>query len=516
MNNKFRTVLIIHIAALFLFGNIYANNVTISNGSIVINNSSENYALVQFSISWDNSWRTHSVAPNNHDAVWVFMKYRVSGGDGVWRHAKLNNAGHVAPSGSVMEVGLINKSSAFDNTSNPGVGVFLYRSEDGSGTFSVQNAQLRWNYGANGVSSNANVEIKVFALEMVYIPQGSFFVGSGGSESNSFYTHPTTTNPFQITSESSINVGNSSGYLFYTTSGNAGDASGPIPAGYPKGYNSFYCMKYEISQGQYRDFLNTLTYTQQAARTQNSPSSGAGTNALFNSQRNGIDVKTPGVNNSTPAIYGCNLNGNSEYDESSDGEHIACNYLGWNDLAAYLDWSGLRPMTELEYEKACRGNQSPVPGEFAWGTATFTNTAGISNSGMSNETQSNGTANCSILGTSGGPMRGGSFGQGINTRTGTGAGYYGVMELSGNIWERAVTVGNSTGRSFTGLNGDGELTATGTANVLNWPSTDAVGASFRGADWADGSERIRVSDRYYGGFALVDRNNQGFGGRGVR
>jgi formylglycine-generating enzyme required for sulfatase activity len=35
---------------------------------------------------------------------------------------------------------------------------------------------------------------------------------------------------------------------------------------YPVGFRGFYTMKYEISQVQYRDFLNTLTRAQQQER----------------------------------------------------------------------------------------------------------------------------------------------------------------------------------------------------------------------------------------------------------
>ena len=44
-------------------------------------------------------------------------------------------------------------------------------------------------------------------------------------------------------------------------------------------------------------------------------------------------------------------------------------YMCWADCATYADWAGLRPMTELEFEKACRGPLKPVPDEYAWGTA---------------------------------------------------------------------------------------------------------------------------------------------------
>ncbi len=49
----------------------------------------------------------------------------------------------------------------------------------------------------------------------------------------------------------------------------------------------------------------------------------------------------------------------------------ACNRVLWHDGATYADWAGLRPMTELECEKACRGPVYPVTGEYAWGNTTF-------------------------------------------------------------------------------------------------------------------------------------------------
>ena len=42
--------------------------------------------------------------------------------------------------------------------------------------------------------------------------------------------------------------------------------------------------------------------------------------------------------------------------------------MSLNDLLAYASWSGLRPMSELEYERACRAPfpQDPLAGEYPW------------------------------------------------------------------------------------------------------------------------------------------------------
>ena len=141
------------------------------------------------------------------------------------------------------------------------------------------------------------------------------------------------------------------------------------------------------------------------------------------------------------------------------------------DGAAYSDWAGLRPLTELEYEKACRGTLTPVADEYVWGTATIADSAyTLSNAGANNEgiasNYSSGAGNASYGTTDGsidGPLRVGIFAaNSLNSgRMTAGASYYGIMELSGNLWERPVTIGNATGRGFTGLHGDGALDASG-------------------------------------------------------
>jgi len=183
---------------------------------------------------------------------------------------------------------------------------------------------------------------------------------------------------------------------------------------------------------------------------------------------------------------------------------VACSYLSWMDGAAYADWAGLRPMTELEFEKACRGDQAPVPNEFAWGSTNITYASGISNDGDNNEGPINTGANCVNGNEAGvqGPLRVGCFATGSSTREQAGASYYGIMELSGNLWERAVTVGHSAGRNFTGTLGDGILSANGNATNNDWPGftgeevTIASGGGARGGSWDFTFPAVRVGNRY--------------------
>jgi formylglycine-generating enzyme required for sulfatase activity len=351
----------------------------------------------------------------------------------------------------------------------------------------------------------------------VYVPTGSFYLGSGGTENNHFYKYPTTTDEFEVTSEGAINTGTTNDYLW--AAGYMGTDL-TIPADFPKGYDAFYCMKYEITQEQYVDFLNTLTRTQQDTRTATDISGTSITNryVMANNSamqnRNGIRCDATLANTTDPITFYCDYNGNGTGNESGDGQNIACNFLSWADGAAYADWSGLRPMTELEYEKACRGGAAPVANEYAWGTTSIQEATGISNAGNNNESPSNSAANCIYNNNASvqGPLRVGSCTSG--TRSSMGASYYGIMELSGNLWERPVTVAVSRGRAFTGSHGDGALDD-GDANASNWPETDAVGSGFRGGTWFSVGIYCRASDRSFAGFSDVYRSSS-FGFRCVR
>ena len=82
------------------------------------------------------------------------------------------------------------------------------------------------------------------------------------------------------------------------------------------------------------------------------------------------------------------------------------------------------------------------------------------------------------------------------TRVETGGSYYGVMELSGNLYERVIGVGSPVNRAFTGLHGDGELLSSGNHNVTNWPAVGSEGAhAYRGGSWTNPVPRCAIADR---------------------
>ncbi|MCK5908314.1 MAG: hypothetical protein KAG37_12020, partial [Flavobacteriales bacterium] len=78
------------------------------------------------------------------------------------------------------------------------------------------------------------------------------------------------------------------------------------------------------------------------------------------------------------------------------------------------------------------------------------------------------------------------------------AGYYGAMNLSDNVYERVITVGNPEGRTFTGTHGDGNLNSQGAHTNGDWPDRFALGSGMKGADWCSGVHHTsRVSARYH-------------------
>jgi len=531
-NKPFPMKHFVFLPALLLVTALQANDIQVTNATFTGVNTVDATMQVQFDITWATSWRSSSVAPNNWDAAWVFVKYR-NANTGLWQHARLgSDAQHNAPSGSTIATGLRTPGTAYDAATNWGVGAFIHRSDDGFGTFTANGVELRWNYGQNGITFNDIDEVKVFAVEMVYVPEGAFSVGSGGAETWPLRNGPTNT-PFLITSEDAIPLGTGAGQLWST--GNI--ASGTLPAAFPKGFRGFYVMKYSITQQQYVDFLNTLTRTQQNTRTGTSISNSATSvgnryvmmNRTTLDWRNGIRCDA-NVAANVPITFYCDLNGNGTGGETDDGQWVACDWLSWYDVGAYLDWSGLRFMTELEYEKACRGPLAPVPNEYAWGNASVrtgnytgsnlgTITEGVGN--PSTGATGNALHSSSRLPGTPGPGRVGLFAGAATTRANAGASYYGVMELSGNVFETVVNLFRADGVAYTGLLGDGALNATGDYNQANWPpqpaqfSTDANGGGWRGGSSERTEPELRVSDRSLNAAAASTRS-PGQGGRGCR
>lgn len=492
--------------AIFTCVGIYShsNNLSISNVTTTNKDETNNLVSIEFDTSWENSFRDAI----NYDAVWIFIKYRVplsSGGDNTWRHVILNGTGHVIPSGFEL-------SLASDL-----VGGFLQRDAVGSGDVDLSPVSLRWDYGAqdeslgNAIDDDDVVEVSVFGIEMVYIPESSFFVGSGTTSDVGSFTNGSWVSgnpiPLSITSEGDLVVSQSSGNLFAVNStfpiweicSGCTLADNSSDTGFPKGFHDFYTMKYETTQGQYADFLNFITSTQATNRFQ----------GMNGSSRYTISGTHPNFSSSTP--------------------HRPVNFLSWMDAMAFADWACLRPMTELEFEKMSRGDQTPVSGENATGTSLYN--SADSRDLVSDGTIAESTSGNVLLGDSiDGPLRSGWPGfislvtPGAGTREDAGASYYGVMDLSGNLWEMCVSI-HDDATGFTGSHGNGSLNTLGFADNVDWPGyvvsgvTGAGGAGRRGGGFnsLSGAD-IRISNRAnasIGSFSGLNRDKRN-GFRGVR
>jgi formylglycine-generating enzyme required for sulfatase activity len=484
--------------ALLLSTAAWGNRILVNN--VVLTGNTGSAVTVQFDLSWDNSWRGGGAA--NWDAAWLFVKCHTPTG---WVHARLGITNNVAPAGMQLDAGLLTPGTPFNAVSNPAIGFFAYRNAAGAGNLALTGMQLFWDYGAQGYAYNDILQVQVYAIEMVYVPQGTFAMGDGVSTTLVTINTPNATTP--PTGTGGFAGSPQGGYQY----GAAQNAS------FPNGFNAYYCMKYELSQQGYVDFLNTLTYTQQGTRTINAPNSASGTAALSNSFRNGIDIQTPGDPAGTPAVYACNLDGDLVFSEATDGTDIPCNFLSKDDVAAYLDWSGLRFFSIYEFEKACRGTVAPTPNDYPWGLGVGTSMYTFASSGTSSEgiaTNYSAAGNAAYVatipttGNNAGPVRCGIFAaNAANTgRVTSGASYYGIMELGGNLGEHAALH-----PSYLGTHGDGALTPSGMTDLADWPELAAI----RGGSFQSSASFMHVSDVSEGGDGDYHRVKN-HGARGAR
>jgi formylglycine-generating enzyme required for sulfatase activity len=501
---------------------VLANNLSVSNVSLEDRDPSSDTVVVNFNISWENSWRTKI----NHDAVWLTVRLFNPSQSPSSKSLCSISASGINPAGS--SVGS-NTALEFYAPADK-KGAFLRPTQYGvNSAVSSTSAKLKIDYSSCGFGDNDSVQASVSAFEMVYVPKGSFYVGDNASSAATLVQGSADNDPWVISSESAINVANPASDGFrYVSAGQAGeDASGSafsIPAAFPKGFNGFYSMKYEINEGQWVEFVNSI----------GSVNGRVNRDLTDSNHKNSDSVKSRNTISCSGSPLVCTT--------SRPARAVA--FLSWMDLAAFLDWAALRPMTELEFEKMARGPFLPLEGEFAWGTTAITAAAivsGADENGTETITTTNANAHFNNIVLTGGdsasgaehtqgPLRNGIFASSSATRQTSGAGYYGVMELSGNVTERVVTIGNVSGRAFTGNHGDGLITTVsgyeGNADVALWPGLDAVvtrgvtgadGSGFRGGAWDDqvSGARLRISDRAEATLTTT-ANSNATGGRGVR
>ena len=395
----------------------------------------------------------------------------------------------------------------------------IKRSEIGIGNITQANVTLTL---ASAIGAD---NIKVYGVEMVYVPQGQVYIGDGHSNAGNWeinFTDGNTFNPKLITAAiQAAGIGASSTYSRVSSGSTVA-----LPSTFPLGYNSFYCMKYEITAELYVSFLNTLTYNQQLRLMRNAnatpPESAVGT--LINNTYNGyrIEIVTPGAATTElrPAVFGNDATDNNSFNQSDDGLALPVG-LGTKQFLSFLDWAALRPMTEFEFEKACRGTQYPVIGEYAWGTTDHTN--------FSNYSISNRLTTTDVL--SGAGLGMGNVSTNINYRVGiaatatsnrvkAGATYYGILDMTWGMGERVVGFYYTDYSTFSSANhGNGILTTEAYSDVTGWVA-NTIGS--RGSSWNNASGGFSISNRYWNHYGRPSEgtdnsdNWANFGGRGVR
>jgi formylglycine-generating enzyme required for sulfatase activity len=396
--------------------------------------------LVQLNLSWKNAWHN----AKNHDAAWLFFKFNphpYSENDN-YTHAKIALSGHKLIQNHIPA----SPAPDFEVPADQ-IGLFVYPK-------STYRGDLNWSILVELDNPGTNIDsrnIGAYGIEMVMVPSGKFTLGDPDTATTKPYFSLYKSGPngafkglFQVEDEKqSINIAPSDGNLYYhsETKLYQGDQTGVLPADFPKGVQAFYLMKYELNQGQYADFLNSISSsaTYQRANFGGRDYAQARGSIYFDQEK--YQAKSP---------------------------HRPANFISWDDAMAYADWAGLRPYTELEYEKACRGTAPPLPKEYPWNTSNKEHLIRFVDE------------NDELV-----------FLEGFaesqlkeQNRAQFGASFYWVMDLSGSVWERVITLGDPTGRAFKGSHGDG-IIRYGFATNEDWPkgNTETAGFGFRGGGY---------------------------------
>lgn len=452
---------------------------------------------ISFDISWENSWRLDASSDGLHDAVWVFVKYKSCDSELGFFHVLLSTT----MTDHTLETGLM--ANAIDNSPD-NTGIMLRRSDVGSGDITPKRVTL----ALLNIPSDAT-EIKVYGTEMTYIKEDAFYVGDGLRNRNILReggdNGNTLANSYYIDSENLIPVGDQVGKLWCTETRAAGwgpftieqpflnlQSSG-IPSTYPKGYKSFYAMKTEITQQQYADFLNSLS--RQDVYRYYSRSIPFGRT---------IDVYGKGYPTDYHNLY--SLQGSWPNISTSGRPHQAQAILNWYDIMGFLSWAALRPLTELEYEKVCRGPELPMPYQFPWGDTSNRLPGQRVNLGTAEETVTNvgqeGVSNTIFPGYNNMiyAMRVGYQGKEglITNRKTLAAGYYGNLGLGDNVFEWYVAIrDNSMG--YEGSWGKGNLqlpsswqNITGTPRNGGWGLGQSWEMSISGRNFLNRSSGGRI------------------------
>lgn len=413
--------------------------------------------VVRVQVAWANTWHDE----RNHDGVWIVLRAA-----GAPRRAPLRLA---ASGHSLIESEGTDKSEVTPHfeVSEDRLGVFVSAAEPFRGDLNwrlelaldeIADDESTQPEPASTESASPHTAVEAWGLEMVYVPAGPFELGDDAPLALSFGAFSRLgadglpAGPYALRSEDALRIAPEPGALYYDVGevpAYRGDQRGPVPAAFPKGTRAFLVMKYELTQGQYAAWLNALPAAWAERRVLRAEEA----ERLDEVESWSILARAEGFVATAPAR--------------------PCNFVSWDDTSAILDWMALRPMTELEYTKAARGPIRPVPLDHPWGAGGIAElkrvvlpTRDLAHADVAAERELNDT-----------------------TRAVHGASYYGVMDLSGSMWERVISVGHPRGRSFEGTHGDGLLEPeTGDATNADWPSSSIDGREANGIGYRGGAE----------------------------
>jgi hypothetical protein len=486
-----RDCLITFVCGLLLFaGAARADGLRIENVKIAPRDDKS--ATVTFDVAWPNSWH-YGVF---HDAAWVFFKVRadapstgLGAGKSEWQHVRLV-ADPPSPGGSGVASKVLNPAGygqekggtplefVVPDGEDGFTGVFLRRATSGSGPLAAKSVTVLCE------AQPLSTQIRGFGVEMVYVPEGQFFLGLGadepfagggygfgGMEQNWLYQFTRSDGRDFFASFLYSKIGYSPAWVIgspedklpaYLVSGPGPiptghqkgslwavdikpEDKGEIPAAFPNGYAAFYCMKYPwITQSQYADFLNTLTPAQAKPR--------------YWIEGHGVAVSGGGsaVKRQGKA---------PDYTYAATDPDGMCPWISWKDAVLYTAWAGLRPMTELEFEKIVRGPEFAAPND-----ATPS--------------------------------------------------YWGVNGVQAyRLFERTISIGDAVGRAFKGSHGRGTLEV-----PPDWPETHFEGVILRGdavpSSWSPEGfipTHLLIAGRTFPLYADADQSNDPYPGwRGAR
>jgi formylglycine-generating enzyme required for sulfatase activity len=296
----FKKVLLMFAIVMMVVSVAYARDVSVTNVSISNVNPSAGTCTINYTLT-----RTQPAIDANQP-IWVFVKYRLSTDTDYtgWQDTDDHTVANDDSEGRFT--GNNGSQNAVSNTVNK------YLAGDVGIVTSGGSKQITWNWGATGtnLSSTDSVRVRVYAVEMVLVPD-----------------------------DGSMTFGTDTSADLYITSGSYDPSS------------AYYLMKYPCTTEMYAAFLNCCANRHDG--------SADGNHDFYNAANMTGDQycrlsKTSGDISTQNAVFAAN----------SGDEDYAMTFVNWWNAYDWAKWAGLRMPTEeeFEYEASNKGAW-----DFPWG-----------------------------------------------------------------------------------------------------------------------------------------------------